>query len=67
MSTPVISRKEARRRGLKVYQGSPCLRGHSGLRYTSTGGCIQCISEGIRKRRRPKERDPARLHVTDIK
>jgi len=64
MSTP---KHEARRLGLKVYKGSPCLRGHAGLRYVSTGGCIEC--EGLRKRRRRKPwwDDPHRLHVSDIK
>lgn len=24
------------------YQGKPCKRGHSGLRYRSSSGCVEC-------------------------
>jgi hypothetical protein len=76
MSTPVISREEARRRGLKYYfTAAMCPRGHVALRFTSTRGCTQCIREGNRKRwlKQAKrkiakqQRDPVRLHVGDIK
>lgn len=26
----------------KRYQGAPCKKGHTGLRYTSTGSCVDC-------------------------
>ena len=39
----LISRDEAHRRGLTVYRtGKPCKRGHTGLRYVSTGACAEC-------------------------
>jgi hypothetical protein len=60
-------RHEARRLGLKVYKGSPCLRGHAGLRYTSTGGCVECIREGMRTRAKAKAQRKAQLHVSDIR
>jgi hypothetical protein len=33
----------------EVYQGSPCPNGHDGLRYKSTGQCVQCKRESGRK------------------
>lgn len=39
----VISRKDAKATGLKVYRtGFYCKRGHTGWRWTSTGNCINC-------------------------
>lgn len=39
----LISRDEAHRLGLTVYRtGKPCKRGHTGLRYVSTGACVGC-------------------------
>lgn len=33
------------------YIGKPCAHGHSGLRYTSTNACVECVAEyGKRKR-----------------
>ena len=29
----------------KVFQGSPCRRGHPGLRYKNGGGCVDCAWE----------------------
>ena len=26
----------------ETYQGNPCKRGHSGMRYVSTGNCVEC-------------------------
>lgn len=26
-----------------TYQGKPCKNGHIGLRYSSTGGCVECV------------------------
>ena len=40
----VISRGDARGLGMTVYRtGAPCLNGHTGYRYTSTGACIACL------------------------
>lgn len=42
---------EARKRGLKFYNtGRPCLRGHTGDRYVSTGNCVQCLRADMAKR-----------------
>ena len=39
----VISRSAAEALGLKVFRtGKPCGKGHTGYRYLSTGGCIDC-------------------------
>lgn len=42
---------EAAKLGEKKYLGAPCRRGHDGWRYTTTGGCIQCLIESNIKRR----------------
>ena len=40
----VMSRKDARALDLKVYRtGNPCINGHTGYRYVSTGGCLGCL------------------------
>lgn len=40
----VISRADARSTGLGVYRtGEACPNGHTGYRYVSTGGCIDCL------------------------
>jgi len=40
----VISRSDARVLGMSVYRtGQPCKRGHTGWRYVSTSGCIECL------------------------
>lgn len=36
------ARKRALREGRATYVGSPCIHGHSGLRWTSTCGCVAC-------------------------
>ena len=41
----IISREDARRLELKVFRtGLPCRRGHTGFRWVSTGGCIECLN-----------------------
>ena len=41
----LISRDEAHYQGLKrFYTGVPCLRGHNSERFTSNGGCVECIN-----------------------
>lgn len=43
----VITRKDARTLGFKVYRtGKECNRGHKGFRYVQTGSCINCLREG---------------------
>src|SRR5574337_1027423 len=37
------AREAARVSGKSKYDGNPCKHGHSGLRYTSTGGCVECV------------------------
>jgi hypothetical protein len=36
------ARKRALRAGRRYYTGSPCIRGHNGLRFTQDGGCVAC-------------------------
>lgn len=41
-----MTRKNARRQGLKYYFSSrPCIQGHFAYRQTSNGSCVECISE----------------------
>lgn len=54
----VISRDLAAEAGLKLYRtGEPCKHGHVTWRYTSTGGCVECLSRGASDRL-PKPVDP---------
>lgn len=32
------------------YQGEPCARGHDGVRYTTSRGCVQCTKEASEAR-----------------
>lgn len=43
----------------KKYIGRPCKRGHSGLRFASNGGCVECL-QAAKKSLPPKkrQRDP---------
>lgn len=42
-ATPTVTVRPAIAEQLHVYQsGRRCLRGHSGLRYKSTGACVHC-------------------------
>ena len=45
-----MNRKEAIIKGEKYYKGNPCKKGHSGKRYVSNGGCIECEYLRISKR-----------------
>ena len=38
---------KAAKAGARRYRGAPCLRGHDGERYTSTGACVQCAREYV--------------------
>lgn len=39
------ARVMAKQKGEKVYQGKVCTRGHSGVRYTKGGKCVDCTHE----------------------
>jgi hypothetical protein len=40
----VISYDDAKTFGLKIYRtGQPCRKGHTGWRYVSTRGCLDCL------------------------
>jgi 5-methylcytosine-specific restriction endonuclease McrA len=45
-----LSAPEARRRGLKIFMGKPCKRGHSGERDTRSGECVLCRSFDKKRR-----------------
>ena len=50
----VISRKDARDRGLKRYfTGRPCKYGHIAERFTSNGSCVEC---GIAAQQTPERK-----------
>lgn len=34
--------RRSRPKIVQTYQGTPCKRGHSGIRYTNGGGCVEC-------------------------
>lgn len=38
------SRQNAIKNGSLTYQGKRCPRGHDGIRYTSSGNCIECLA-----------------------
>lgn len=40
---PDPSKLAARAAGQMKFQGSRCKYGHNGIRYTSTGQCVDCI------------------------
>ena len=40
---PDLAKQAARAAGLSKFIGSRCKHGHSGIRYTSTGQCVDCI------------------------
>lgn len=35
----------AKQNSEKVYQGKACAKGHSGVRYTNSGKCVDCTHE----------------------
>lgn len=39
-----LERQEALESGKRHYAGLPCRYGHKGLRYTSTGACVDCLA-----------------------
>lgn len=36
------SQMGAAKEGLSRYQGTPCMQGHRGIRYTRNGTCVEC-------------------------
>lgn len=49
----IISRQDAIRAGLMhYYTGKPCRNGHQSHRYTTTGGCKECIYQHNAAQRR---------------
>ena len=43
----ILTRADAKLLALKMYRtGRPCHQGHTGFRYTSTGGCVACTNGG---------------------
>lgn len=46
----IKTRKQAATAGeKKYYTGRPCINGHDGPRYTATGICCKCNSEGVKR------------------
>lgn len=43
----------------ETYQGNPCHRGHSGIRYRKGGGCIDCQKLSDTARRQRLKEQPA--------
>ena len=48
-STPT-KRRDAAEARQRTYLGTPCHRGHGGLRYTATGNCVECSRYQARER-----------------
>lgn len=46
MTDKIITRPQAKSLGLvKYFTGNKCPKGHTSLRYTSTGSCVSCIED----------------------
>lgn len=59
----VVSRKEAKRLGLKhFFTGRACVRGHSAPRYTSCGQCFECAGLQRKKWRTENPERTKELH-----
>ena len=41
------------------YQGNPCRRGHSGIRWVKGGACVECQKLTDAQRRAPQPAQPA--------
>lgn len=53
----IISRDDAYRAGkTRYFTGKPCKNGHLAQRYTSTGGCVECLAP-LKLRRHPLRKD----------
>ena len=44
MTIKCQARANAKKAGDIRYLGNPCIHGHSGVRHTSTGGCVECVN-----------------------
>lgn len=53
---PNTAKKIAEQSGLTHYQGEPCAKGHSGLRYTKGSTCVECIRETRNSSVNPRQR-----------
>lgn len=53
---PNSPQKIAEREGLVRYQGKPCGKGHSGIRYTKSGICVECITSARNLALNPRQR-----------
>lgn len=42
-----MTRFQAKARGLKRFDGSPCRNGHVGERFTNNGECVDCCRERV--------------------
>ena len=45
------TRKAAAEAGEYTYRGSPCKRGHAGVRYTLSGACQKCVIDAVEETR----------------
>ncbi len=54
-------RNAAKLAGKKFYKGRPCIRGHHGLRYVTSGTCLQCEQEIFILRKQKRQRTIIRI------
>lgn len=54
-------KEAAQLRGDTKYRGSDCLRGHGGVRYSTSGACVMCEAERKERRRQTSRAAKARL------
>lgn len=45
---PNMARRIAQQAGERYFNGRPCARGHSGLRWTHNSGCVECSTKAAR-------------------
>ena len=62
----IISRKDARERGLKRYfTGRPCTQGHIGEGYTSSGRCVTCTcADAVHWQKNNREESNQRIYLS---
>ena len=63
MPPKCMLKQDAKDRGDRFYYGSSCGRGHSGLRYTSTGACYDC--EAINRKNWRKQNKDRHKEMTN--
>ena len=49
-----MTREEAIAEGLSQYRGTPCHRGHDGMRYVASNSCITCTRQRDRDKRKQR-------------